>query len=152
LEVNCQHENFARYKDILKPDTIIIIEGEVSEREGYDHPIGRLRKAFTMNDIRSRRTEAISLTLNKQTFTADIAKRLQKILPAFINETATEQRRVPLQFQIDHTYSKATISLGEHWYVRPEDELLKQLRENFGKNTVNVQYQRKTQATEVRTG
>jgi DNA polymerase-3 subunit alpha len=152
LEVNCQHENFARYKDILKPDAIIIIEGEISEREGYDHPIGRLRKAFTMNDIRSRRTEAISLTLNNDTFTPDIAKRLQAILPAYIDHTSAEQRRVPLQFQVDHTYSKATISVGERWYVRPEDELLKQLREHFGKTAVSVLYQRKTQASEVRTG
>ena len=151
LEVNCQHENFARYKEILKPDAIIIIEGEVSEREGYDRPVGRLRKAFTMNDIRSRRTESILITLAKDELKADLAQSLKSILPLFVEGTTEEQRRVPLQFQVDHTYSKATLSVGERWYVRPEDELLKQLREQFGKTAVSVIYQRKTQPTEVRT-
>jgi DNA polymerase III subunit alpha len=149
LEVNCTHENFARYKDILKTDAIIIIEGEISEREGYDHPIGRLRKAFTMNDIRSRRTEAISLKITAETFTPELAKRLQNILPKFSDVTTAEQRRVPLQLHIDHTYSKSIISVGERWYIRPEDELLQQLRESFGKTAVSVLYQGKVQPSQL---
>lgn len=147
LEVNCQHENFARYKEVLKPDSIVVIEGEVSEREGYDRPSGRLRKAFSMNDIRARRAEAIALELSTTLLQSknplNLTQLLHQVLPEFTAESSTELRRVPLQFHVDHTYAKATLAVGERWYVRPEDELLKKLREHFGKHAVSVQYQRK---------
>ncbi len=148
IDVNCQHENFMRYKEILKPETIVVIEGEISEREGYDRPVGRLRKVFTMNDIRTRRAEAIVLNLTSNGLSTDLTLQLKKTLPRF-NQDNADQRRIPIHFQIDHTYSKATLSVGEHWYVRPEDELLKHLREYFGKYAVSVVYQRKTHASET---
>jgi len=147
LEVNCSHDNLTRFKDLLKIDTIVVIEGEVSEREGFDRPVGRLRKVFTMNNIRSKRAEAITLKLPMDEVSSNLASQLQGFLQPYlpaIHDTEDSPRRIPVHLKLDHLYADVMLSVGSRWYILPEDELLKSLRQHFGKTTVTVSYQRKT--------
>jgi hypothetical protein len=34
---------------------VVVIEGEIYEREGFDRPMARLTKAFSLNEIRQKR-------------------------------------------------------------------------------------------------
>ncbi len=47
IEVSANHERFMRFKDIIQNEKVVVIEGEIYEREGFDRPMGRLTKAFT---------------------------------------------------------------------------------------------------------
>ena len=142
LEVSCGAEKFNRYKELLKPDQIVVIEGEVMERDGYDRPMGRLSKAFGMNEIRAKRVNAICLTLPNSIATPALGQQLEHILKPFC---AGETRRVPLVIRLNHHYADLQLELGEAWQVRPEDDLLRALRDQFGKSTLQVQYQQRNQ-------
>jgi DNA polymerase-3 subunit alpha len=145
LEVSCGAEKFSRYKDLLKADHIVVIEGEVMERDGYDRPMGRLSKAFGLNEIRAKRVNSIVLTLPPNLALPSLAQTLMPLLTDFCSG---DTRRVPVVLRLDHTYAEIQLELGDTWQVRPEDDLLRGLRDQFGQAALHVQYQQRNRRTD----
>lgn len=152
LEVNTNFERLQRYKELVKVDQIIVIEGEVTERENFDRPVGRLNKAFSLNEIRARR--ALNLVLQppenlmqQPHFAAELAAILQPYTEV-INE---HSKKIPLQILVETQYAQAVLELAEHWWVRAEDELLRALREYLGKQAIYVNYQTRSKAQKADT-
>ena len=144
IEVSANHERFQRFKDILQNEKVVVIEGEIYEREGFDRPMGRLTKAFSLNEIRQKRANAISIQLNPEVISKTLASDLQKILLPFCH--ADMCQHIPFQIQIDYDYASADLHLGAQWKVAPLDDLLFKLREYFGKESIHVHYQVKSKA------
>lgn len=145
LEVTTNQERFQRYKELLKVESIVVIEGEISEREGYDRPMGRLNKVFSLNEIRSKRALNIVLSpttdvLNDTAFAAQLASILQPYV------TIDENKRIPVHINIQQAYASGVLELAEAWWVRPEDALLIALREYLGKQYIHVNYQTKSKS------
>lgn len=140
LEVSTGQEKFNRYKDLLQIDHIVVIEGEVYERDGAERPTGRLNKAFGMNEIRSKRANAILLTPPANLLQANFAQQLQQIILPYCQG---DDRRIPIQLQLEHPYAHLQLELGPTYAVKPEDGLLRELRDFFGKGAILVQYQLK---------
>jgi len=147
IEVSANHERFQRFKDIVQLDRVVVIEGEIYEREGYDRPMGRLTKAFSLNEIRQKRANSIQVTLDTEHLVPSLSKDLQKILAPFCNVDMCSH--IPLQLQIDYPYASAEIHLGLNWKVAPLDELLAQLRDYFGKEMIRIEYQVKSKAAKA---
>ena len=146
LEVSTGQEKFNRYKDLLQVDQIVVIEGEVYERDGADRPTARLNKAFGMNEIRSKRANAIVLTPPAALLQTNFAQQLQQmILPYCQGET----RRIPIQLKLEHQYAHLQLELGASYAVQPDDGLLRELRDFLGKGAILVQYQLKQQQARV---
>ncbi len=144
IEVSANHERFQRFKDILQNEKVVVIEGEIYEREGFDRPMGRLTKAFSLNEIRQKRANAISIQLNPEVISKTLASDLQKILLPFCHVDMCQH--IPFQIQIDYDYASADLHLGAQWKVAPLDDLLFKLREYFGKESIHVHYQVKSKA------
>ncbi|MGG2096130.1 OB-fold nucleic acid binding domain-containing protein [Acinetobacter haemolyticus] len=85
VEISCNHERFQRYKDIVRLEQVVVVEGEIYEREGYDRPMARLSKAFSLNDIRQKRAQSIQVQLSPDLMTKSLAKDLQTILLPYCN-------------------------------------------------------------------
>lgn len=66
IEVSANHERFQRFKDIIQNEKVVVIRGEIYEREGFDRPMGRLTKAFSLNEIRQKRANSIQIKLNAE--------------------------------------------------------------------------------------
>ena len=141
IEVSCGQEKFQRYKELLQVEQIVVIEGEVMERDGFDRPMGRLSKAFGMNEIRAKRVNAIHIHLKPALLHPQLANQLHTMLHPFCSG---DTRRIPIHIQMPHYYANVQLQLGETWWVRPEDALLRQLREQFGKNSLEIVYQQRT--------
>lgn len=74
IEVSCNHERFQRFKDIIQVERVVVFEGEIYEREGFERPMGRLTKAFTLNEIRQKRANSIQIKLTEEFMQATLAK------------------------------------------------------------------------------
>src|SRR5690606_31139581 len=136
-----------RYNELLKVDQIVVIEGDVTERENFDRPVGRLNKVFSLNEIRAKRALEIILKPNAQTLAqADFAVELAKIIQPFTVQHDESSKRIPVHIQIDTHYATGTLALSEQWQVRPEDELLRLLREFLGKEVIYINYQVKSKS------
>ncbi|AWL29290.1 DNA polymerase III subunit alpha [Acinetobacter defluvii] len=147
IEVSANHERFQRFKDILQNEKVVVIEGEIYEREGYDRPMGRLTKAFSLNEIRQKRANSIAIELKPDIISKTLASDLQKILLPYCNVDMCQH--IPFQIQVDYDYASADVHLGAQWKVAPLDDLLFKLREYFGKEAIHIQYQVKSKAAKT---
>ncbi|MDX8237350.1 DNA polymerase III subunit alpha [Acinetobacter pittii] len=147
IEVSCNHERFQRFKDIIQVERVVVFEGEIYEREGFDRPMGRLNKAFTLNEIRQKRANSIQIKLAEEFMQATLAKDLQNIILPFCN--VDMHQHITLQLLIDQPYAQAELQLGPQWKVAPLDELLAKLRDYFGKDNIYIEYQVKSKAAKA---
>ncbi|MCG9483390.1 DNA polymerase III subunit alpha [Acinetobacter pittii] len=147
IEVSCNNERFQRFKDIIQVERVVVFEGEIYEREGFDRPMGRLNKAFTLNEIRQKRANSIQIKLAEEFMQATLAKDLQNIILPFCN--VDMHQHITLQLLIDQPYAQAELQLGPQWKVAPLDELLAKLRDYFGKDNIYIEYQVKSKAAKA---
>lgn len=147
FEVSCNHERFQRFKDIVQVERVVVFEGEIYEREGFDRPMGRLTKAFTLNEIRQKRANSIQIKLTEEFMQPTLAKDLQNMILPFCN--VDMHQHIALQLQIDQSYAQAELQFGPQWKVAPLDELLAKLRDYFGKDNIYIEYQVKSKAAKA---
>lgn len=147
IEVSSNHERFQRFKDIIQNEKVVVIEGEIYEREGFDRPMGRLTKAFTLNEIRQKRANSIAIKLNPEVISKTLASDIQKILLPFCNVDMCQH--IPMQILLDYDYATAELHFGQQWKVAPLDELLSKLRDYFGKESIHIEYQVKSKAAKA---
>ncbi|MFV5640046.1 DNA polymerase III subunit alpha [Acinetobacter oleivorans] len=147
IEVSCNHERFQRFKDIVQVERVVVFEGEIYEREGFDRPMGRLTKAFTLNEIRQKRANSIQIKLTEEFMQPTLAKDLQNMILPFCN--VDMHQHIALQLQIDQSYAQAELLFGPQWKVAPLDELLAKLRDYFGKDNIYIEYQVKSKAAKA---
>lgn len=144
IEVSANHERFQRFKDIIVNERVIVIEGEIYEREGFDRPMGRLTKAFTLNEIRQKRANHILIKLQPEHIQPNLGQELSQIIQPFCDVDMCQH--VPLQVQLDFPYATADFHLPPQWNVAPLDDLLFKLRDYFGKEALHVEYHVKSKA------
>lgn len=158
LEVSCHAEKFTRYKQLLQVDAPVVLEVDIMEREGFDKPMGRMHKAFSIDDIRLKRASAIVLQLEEDQMSTQLAADLSRVLSPFTYGekqramqraapvqrdamAATIWRGIPVFLALSSPYSRFRIQLGEPWHVTPTDALLRALRAYYGRKSVRVDYQ-----------
>ncbi|MEB3752864.1 DNA polymerase III subunit alpha [Acinetobacter sp. MD2(2019)] len=146
IEVSCNHERFQRFKDIVQVERVVVIEGEVYEREGFDRPMGRLTKAFDLNEIRQKRAQNIQIELTQEHFNKESVKEIHQILSPF--SKLDQYRKVPIIFGLHFDYAQAELHVAEQWHIAPLDEALIQLRDYFGKDAIHIEYQVKSKAAQ----
>ncbi|RLL23595.1 DNA polymerase III subunit alpha [Acinetobacter chengduensis] len=147
IEVSANHERFQRFKDIVQNEKVVVIEGEIYEREGYDRPMGRLTKAFSLNEIRQKRANSIQITLDKEHLSPSLSKDMQNILHPYCNIDMSTH--IPVHLLVDFDYASAELHLGIDWKVAPLDELLSKLRDYFGKSSLHIEYHVKSKAAKA---
>ncbi len=147
VEVSCNHERFQRFKEIVAIEQVVVIEGEIYEREGFDRPMARLTKAFSLNEIRQKRANHIRIQPTDDLMTPALARDLQQILLPYCNIDMCQH--IPVIMCIDQPYASAEVQLGQNWKVAPLDELLVKLRDYFGKDAIYIEYQVKSKAAKA---
>ena len=147
VEISCNHERFQRYKDIIKLEQVVVIEGEIYEREGFDRPMARLSKAFNLNEIRQKRAQNIQIRLAHDLMGKSLAKDLQGILLPYCNIDMCQH--IGIQILLEQSFASAELLLGAQWKVAPLDELLAKLRDYFGKDAIYIEYQVKSKAAKA---
>ena len=147
IEVSSNHERFQRFKDIIKNEEVIVIEGEIYEREGFDRPLGRLTKAFSINEIRQKRANSIQIKLLPEHLSKTLNQDLAKILQPYTNVDMSTH--IPVHLLVDFPYASAELHLGLSWKIAPLDEVLSKLRDYFGKESLHIEYHVKSKAAKA---
>ncbi|MDR6105758.1 DNA polymerase-3 subunit alpha [Acinetobacter baylyi] len=147
IEVSCNHERFQRFKDIVVVEQVVVIEGEIYEREGFDRPMARLSKAFSLNEIRQKRANHIRIQPAEEQISKTLAHDLQNMILPFCNVDMCQH--IPVMLTLEQPYATAEVHLGQNWKVAPLDELLIKLRDYFGKDAIYIEYQVKSKAAKA---
>jgi DNA polymerase-3 subunit alpha len=71
---------------------------------------------------------------------ANFIRQLSEILEPY-RGTPAQPVRCPLVIHYHRSNAKAQLKLGASWNIRPEDELLQRLRDNYGSGSVKLVYE-----------
>lgn len=132
IDVLCFPEAYHKFRELLVKDQLIVVEGEV----GFDEFSGSnrilAREIYSMEQARERFAKILQIRISPQQ-TNEIAK-----LPALLTHHRGGHCRITIDYARDD--AKANLNLGENWRVRPNDLLLKTLRDLFSEPAVDVIY------------
>ncbi len=146
LEVSCPPLLFEKYKDTLKTNDIVVLEAEVVQREGYDSPTVRLKKAFALALIRAKRATHIAVNLVEGSSAAQVEQLHSQLLA--INKPVPGQlprQTLPLRLVCVQPYAVGELLLGDAWQLEPTAANLAMLRKVFGKQSVTVVYRQQAE-------
>ncbi len=136
LEVTLFSDIYAQYRDKLYKDKLLIIEGEIQNDEltGNIRVLGK--RILDITEARESHAKNLLIKLTKAFIKPDYLDDLQRIMSTFcpgLCPTLIEYYHPELKTQVN-------FSLGDSWKVKPSDDLLKELRGNFGEESVIIQY------------
>lgn len=143
LEVSCYAERFARLKDKLKPETVVIIEGNIRDREGTFY--ASVNDVLTLTDARLRWLKQISIKIAGDDI--ELLNNLQTLLDKADNSTIHQlshqmphnaeaplqpsnprPQNIPLALYVYNHHSIARIALPENWQIFPDEMRLEALK------------------------
>ena len=150
FDLTCHTEKAQRFRELLKPEAVLIIEASIQEREG-DTPIGRVQRVFDLAMIRRQRLQCIEIEWEINSITADKLPAMQQILQQYAVTAGDEQGQgVPVQLRLIRQHERSTWRLAERWQIEPSDEALRALSDLFGLDKLKLRY--RTRQMEVMNG
>ena len=88
----------------------------------------------TVPDAAKAKLESLKLTIPKKETDANWVERIESTLSHFKDGSC------PVTIEYSMSSAVGQFNLGDQWLVQPKDELIEQLREQFGKNNVLLNY------------
>ncbi len=134
IEVAVFSDTYDKYRDQLAKDALLVIEGEVS----FDDYSGALKvRVESVRSLAAARIElarGLQLRLSAAQLGRNFVKDLSSRLEPYRNG------HCPVSIDYQRSDASGLVTLGPNWKVRPEDELLQQLRDSYGKSAVRLLY------------
>lgn len=125
---------YEKYEEILQPDKILLITGQVSFDDFSGGNTISARDAMDIVQAREKNAKCLHLEVNSNWCEATSVAKLQGILQQYQGGTT------PVQMRILHPDAEVTLALGAQWYVRPEDELIYELQQLVAQEHVELQF------------
>ncbi|MEN9917536.1 MAG: polymerase subunit alpha [Pseudomonadota bacterium] len=135
-EVTLFSDIYTKYREKLNKDKLLIIEGEIQRDEftGNTRILGK--KILDISEARESHAKNLLIKLSKSLMKPSLLDDLKKILSNFCPGLC------PTRIAYIHPELKTQVylTLGDNWRVKPEEDLLKVLRESFGEESISIQY------------
>jgi len=139
IEISVFAEAYEQYRHMLQNDELLVVEGEVSFDEFSGSLKVRAKKLMGIAEARDTYARQVLLSVDQQVAVQrkgqpDFAAQLQQMLEPYRNG------RCGMSIQYDTDEVGAMIHLGGEWKITPKEELLNNLRQRFGRDSVKVTY------------
>ena len=134
IELSVWADKFNAYRDILVKDALLVVQGVVSE-DSYTGGLKMVAESIqSIYQARCTKLESLKLTIPKKETDANWVERIESTLSHFKDGSC------PVTIEYSMSSAVGQFNLGDQWLVQPKDELIEQLREQFGKNNVLLNY------------
>jgi len=165
FEIGVFGKDYEKYRELLELDSILIIECSISIKDSSGEVQGRAKKIMTLPQVRKKFGQKLSLNLSENMLKAGFCERLAEILlpyrSRFSKENSFKQNSdkhkddesnlledsCQVVINYHRSDSRGCIFLGKDWSVSPEDELLRNLRFEYGDEHVELDYKKTTSLT-----
>ncbi|MCV2885004.1 DNA polymerase III subunit alpha [Aestuariibacter sp. AA17] len=134
MDVRFFPDMYETYEEILQPDRILLISGQVSFDDYSGGNTITARDAMDIVQAREKNAKWIELEVNAQWCEPPQVSKLQAILQQFSGGSC------PVRMRVLHPDAEVTLALGAQWYVTPEDQLLYELQQFLSKDKVQMQF------------
>ncbi|MGE0312703.1 MAG: DNA polymerase III subunit alpha [Lautropia sp.] len=129
-------EQFEQNRALLKEDALVVVHAKVSKDEysgGFRFSAERL---LDLAGARAEHARALQLRMNGESD----ARRLASLLQHYRIEPQAQGCGLPVEIEYHNSSANVRMRLGTDWAVRPDDDLLAQLREWLTPEGVRLQY------------
>lgn len=133
IEASLFADVFSEYQELLKTDAMIVAEGEVSHDEFSGGLRLRVRKVHSLLDARISLAESLRIRIHSEQLVQDKFDWLSSLLQQ-------HKGTCPACVDYQNDAALAVLRLGEGWQVKPSDQLIQMLRDQFGKKNVYLNY------------
>ncbi|MGA0795370.1 MAG: DNA polymerase III subunit alpha [Quisquiliibacterium sp.] len=135
-EVSVYNEVFERYRPLIRDDELLVIQAKVS-RDDYS---GGFRViADRILDLTAARQEfgkRLRISLNG----IAQAELLRKAIEPFVAGAQTQSPAMPVIVEYGNAQGSCAVELGDDWRVRPQEDLLAEVRHLLHARAVAVEY------------
>jgi DNA polymerase-3 subunit alpha len=134
LELKVFSEAFARHRDLIAKDRLLVAEGSVSVDDFTGGNSMFVERLWDVEQARATFARHLRLTLEARRHRADVVAELAAALEPY--------RQGECQVRVDYRsgQAQACMTLGPGWRVTPSDELIGRLRELAGSENVSMVY------------
>ena len=140
LEVAIFSDTYNEYREKLTKDAmLVVVEGQVS-RDDYSGGLKmRADSVMDLTDARKAKISGIHIDCSSQGLNEGWPRHLRSALSPYLLSNP-EQTGCPITIRYHRSDCSAKVTLGKSWQVDPNDEVLGQLRIQFGHEQVSVRY------------
>jgi len=135
IEVTLFGDVYEQFRDIIKKDTVVIMEGEISNDDYSGGLKVRANRLISIPQARAMYAQSIQIQCVEKDFKGRKLAQVTKLLSQY---KTTEGLSIALNYQM--LDASGLISLGKQWNVEASDDLLISLSELFGENAIKVKY------------
>jgi DNA polymerase-3 subunit alpha len=136
IELAVFSDVFARCRDLLAKDRLVVVEGEVSVDEYSGAYKMSAREIHDIEKARELYARRLVLQVDGRRLDADFAANLAKLLSPY------REGSCPIRVSYVGDGVRADLSFGREWRVRPTEELLHRLSDLLGPQGVTLDYQK----------
>lgn len=134
IEATLFSDAFETFREQLKKDTVIVIEGSVSHDDYSGNMKLRVDKVMSLVDARQQYAKQLLINLDKQSFDVGFVDKLKATLAPYQGGGC----KIAVRYYRDD--SESTIAFGDSWNMRPDDEALYELGHLIGNEKVSLEY------------
>ncbi|MCB1669096.1 MAG: DNA polymerase III subunit alpha [Porticoccaceae bacterium] len=134
IEVAVFAEAFNEHREKIAKDALLVIEGVVSEDDYSGGLKMRAMQVKTLHEARTTYLKSISVKVSATQLNGNgVDQLVETVMPYRTGQC-------PLRVVYNQGQAVGEIALGKDWAVNPEDELLHRLREQYGINSVELNF------------
>ncbi len=134
LEVKVFSEVFERYRELLLPDQVIVVEGILGRDFYTDSTAITAEKIYSLVEAREIFAKAIEIGFDSSYVGREIVNELARTLSPF------RQGRCTVAIDYRNGVASARLVLGKEWRVQPSDVLFARLQSLSGAKHVRIIY------------
>lgn len=133
IEASLFADVFNEYQALLQTDALIVVEGEVSHDEFSGGLRLRVKKVHSLLDARVSLAESLRIRVKQDQLPLDKLNWLASLLQQ-------HKGACPVSFDYQNNQATALLKLGIDWQIKPVDNLIQILRDQFGRENVYLNY------------
>ena len=134
IEVTLFGEVYNEYRELLIKDSIVILEGAVSQDDRSGELGMRVNTVRSLEQARQSYSAELQIALRDDAVCAELIDRIHHVLQH------AGEGQCPVSFWYSQPDNRARICAGEAWRVTPSDDLIQQLQECCGSGSVRLNY------------
>ena len=135
IDVSVFADVYEEYKDLIVKDAMLVVEGEVSMDEYAGGMKVVVRKMFSIAQARENYARMVTLSVNQELVNEQFSMRLHQLLEPYRDDNGC---RLRIDYQRPDV--KGTVYLGQDWNIKASPELISQLKELCGNQSIAVHY------------
>ncbi len=135
LEMTLFGEAYSDFKEMLVPDTVVVVEAECGWDDYNDRPRIRAQRIYSLVEARQALIKGIQFKVNHSE-----QDRFRKQLIEVIRHDLPEDQGCHVWIHFTNDRANGLVALGEQYRIPLEDDVLHQLKTTFGEQNYKLVY------------